>query len=142
MYLRAIPAIQFLVGDAILAIRCHAASARGAADHEPTTRAAARRGGLGPAPNCATSPPCSRPLCTESGPDLPMLRDGHHRMTPSRLRGSARTWSRRRVRLEDCIPAENQDTLAISRQPLSVGCLFSLYWMPIYQSVSIYPLIE
>ena len=70
----------------------------------------------------------------EFGPELPLLHDGHHRMTPDPGRASsARTlepydlfW------LEDCTPAENQEALRLVRQhtttPLAIGEIFNTVW--------------
>jgi mannonate dehydratase len=74
----------------------------------------------------------------EFGPELPLLHDGHHRMTPIQAAQLARSlepydlfW------LEDCTPAENQEALRLVRQhsttPLAIGEIFNTVWD--YQSI-------
>jgi mannonate dehydratase len=74
----------------------------------------------------------------EFGPDLPLLHDGHHRMTPIQAAKLGKSlepfdlfW------LEDCTPAENQDALRLVRQhtttPLAIGEVFNTVWD--YQSL-------
>ncbi len=69
----------------------------------------------------------------EFGPELPLLHDGHHRMTPLQAAKLAKSlepydlfW------LEDCTPAENQEALKLVRQasttPLAIGEIFNTYW--------------
>jgi mannonate dehydratase len=69
----------------------------------------------------------------EFGPELPLLHDGHHRMTPIQAARLGRDlepydlfW------LEDCTPAENQDALRLVRQhtttPLAIGEVFNTVW--------------
>jgi mannonate dehydratase len=69
----------------------------------------------------------------EFGPELPLLHDGHHRMTPSQAARLGKAlepydlfW------LEDCTPAENQDALRLVRQhtttPLAIGEVFNTGW--------------
>ena len=69
----------------------------------------------------------------EFGPELPLLHDGHHRMTPIQAARLARSlepydlfW------LEDCTPAENQEALRLVRQhsitPLAIGEIFNTVW--------------
>ncbi|NED97618.1 D-galactonate dehydratase family protein [Phytoactinopolyspora alkaliphila] len=66
----------------------------------------------------------------EFGPDLPLLHDGHHRMTPIQAAKLGKAlepydlfW------LEDCTPAENQEALRLVRQhtttPLAIGEIFN-----------------
>jgi len=69
----------------------------------------------------------------EFGPDVPLLHDGHHRMTPiqaARLGKSLEPFDL--FWLEDCTPAENQDALRLVRQhtttPLAVGEVFNTIW--------------
>ena len=70
---------------------------------------------------------------SEFGPDLPLLHDGHHRMTPIQAAKLGKSlepfdlfW------LEDCTPAENQDALRLVRQhtttPLAIGEVFNTVW--------------
>ena len=95
---------------------------------------AAVRGGLGhPRPTCATSRASSRPCAHEFGPGLPLLHDGHHRLTPiqaARLGKSLEPYDL--FWLEDCTPAENQDALRLVRQhtttPLAIGEVFNTVW--------------
>ena len=69
----------------------------------------------------------------EFGPELPLLHDGHHRMTPIRAARLGKSlepydlfW------LEDCTPAENQEALRLVRQhtttPLAIGEIFNSVW--------------
>ncbi|MFJ5546028.1 D-mannonate dehydratase ManD [Micromonospora chalcea] len=69
----------------------------------------------------------------EFGPELPLLHDGHHRMTPIQAAKLAKAlepydlfW------LEDCTPAENQEALRLVRQhtttPLAIGEVFNTVW--------------
>jgi mannonate dehydratase len=66
----------------------------------------------------------------EFGPDLPLLHDAHHRLTPQQAARLGKAlepydlfW------LEDCTPAENQDGLRLVRQhtttPLAIGEIFN-----------------
>ncbi|GAA1714951.1 D-galactonate dehydratase family protein [Fodinicola feengrottensis] len=69
----------------------------------------------------------------EFGPELPLLHDGHHRMTPIQAAKLGKAlepydlfW------LEDCTPAENQAALRLVRQhtttPLAIGEIFNTVW--------------
>jgi mannonate dehydratase len=69
----------------------------------------------------------------EFGPELPLLHDVHHRLTPieaaklaQRLEPYDLFW------LEDCTPAENQAALRLVRQhsttPLAIGEVFNTVW--------------
>lgn len=69
----------------------------------------------------------------EFGPELPLLHDGHHRMTPNQAAQLGRAlepydlfW------LEDCTPAENQEGLrrvrSMTTQPLAIGEIFNTVW--------------
>lgn len=69
----------------------------------------------------------------EFGAELPLLHDGHHRMTPiqaaklgKQLEPYDLFW------LEDCTPAENQQALRLVRQhtttPLAIGEVFNTVW--------------
>ncbi|AJT42511.1 D-mannonate dehydratase ManD [Psychromicrobium lacuslunae] len=69
----------------------------------------------------------------EFGPDLPLLHDGHHRMTPiqaAKLGKSLEPYDL--FWLEDCTPAENQESLRLVRQhtttPLAIGEIFNTVW--------------
>ena len=69
----------------------------------------------------------------EFGPELTLLHDGHHRMTPvqaARLAKSLEPYDL--FWLEDCTPAENQDALRLVRQhsttPLAIGEIFNTLW--------------
>jgi mannonate dehydratase len=69
----------------------------------------------------------------EFGPDIPLLHDGHHRMTPiqaARLGKSLEPYDL--FWLEDCTPAENQAALRLVRQhtttPLAIGEIFNTVW--------------
>jgi len=69
----------------------------------------------------------------EFGPDLPLLHDGHHRMTPIQAAKLGKSlepfdlfW------LEDVTPAENPEALRLVRQhtttPLAIGEIFNTVW--------------
>jgi len=69
----------------------------------------------------------------EFGPSMPLLHDGHHRMTPIQAAKLGKAlepydlfW------LEDCTPAENQEALRLVRQhtttPLAIGEVFNTIW--------------
>ncbi|WP_430592029.1 D-mannonate dehydratase ManD [Humidisolicoccus flavus] len=69
----------------------------------------------------------------EFGPDVPLLHDGHHRMTPiqaAKLGKSLEPYNL--FWLEDCTPAENQEALRLVRQhtttPLAIGEIFNTVW--------------
>jgi mannonate dehydratase len=70
---------------------------------------------------------------SEFGPEIPLLHDGHHRMTPIQAAQLGKSlepydlfW------LEDCTPAENQEALRLVRQhtttPLAIGEIFNTIW--------------
>ncbi len=66
----------------------------------------------------------------EFGPELPLLHDGHHRMTPiqaAKLGNALEPYDL--FWLEDCTPAENQQGLRLVRQhtttPLAIGEIFN-----------------
>jgi len=70
---------------------------------------------------------------SEFGAELPLLHDGHHRMTPNQAARLGKAlepydlfW------LEDCTPAENQESLRLVRQhtttPLAIGEVFNSVW--------------
>jgi mannonate dehydratase len=70
---------------------------------------------------------------SEFGPELPLLHDGHHRMTPiqaARLGKDLEPYDL--FWLEDCTPAENQEALRLVRQhtttPLAIGEVFNTVW--------------
>ncbi|QGN34541.1 D-mannonate dehydratase ManD [Microlunatus sp. Gsoil 973] len=70
---------------------------------------------------------------SEFGPDVPLLHDGHHRMTPiqaAKLGKSLEPYDL--FWLEDCTPAENQEALRLVRQhtttPLAIGEIFNTVW--------------
>jgi mannonate dehydratase len=69
----------------------------------------------------------------EFGPELPLLHDAHHRLTPIQAAKLGRSlepydlfW------LEDCTPAENQEALRLVRShtvtPLAIGEVFNTVW--------------
>ena len=67
------------------------------------------------------------------GPELPLLHDAHHRMTPiqaAKLGQSLEPYDL--FWLEDCTPAENQAALRLVRQhtttPLAIGEVFNSAW--------------
>ena len=69
----------------------------------------------------------------EFGPELTLLHDGHHRMTPiqaAKLGKSLEPYDL--FWLEDCTPAENQEALRLVRHhtttPLAIGEVFNTVW--------------
>jgi len=69
----------------------------------------------------------------EFGPEIPLLHDAHHRMTPiqaAKLGKSLEPYDL--FWLEDCTPAENQDALrwvrAHTTTPLAIGEVFNTVW--------------
>ena len=69
----------------------------------------------------------------EFGAELPLLHDGHHRMTPiqaARLGKALEPYDL--FWLEDCTPAENQEALRLVRRhtttPLAIGEIFNTVW--------------
>jgi len=69
----------------------------------------------------------------EFGPELTLLHDGHHRMTPiqaAKLGKSLEPYDL--FWLEDCTPGENQESLRLVRQhtvtPLAIGEVFNTVW--------------
>lgn len=69
----------------------------------------------------------------EFGPELPLLHDAHHRLTPiqaAQLGKSVEPYDL--FWLEDCTPAENQEALRLVRQhtttPLAIGEIFNTVW--------------
>lgn len=69
----------------------------------------------------------------EFGAELPLLHDGHHRMTPiqaARLGKDLEPYDL--FWLEDCTPAENQEALRLVRRhtttPLAIGEVFNTVW--------------
>ncbi|PPF45416.1 bifunctional D-altronate/D-mannonate dehydratase [Pseudoclavibacter sp. AY1F1] len=103
-------------------------------DHEP-----AQRGGLPNEEDWDTRsylrhlPSVFEAVRNEFGPELPLLHDGHHRMTPiqaAKLGKSLEPYDL--FWLEDCTPAENQEALRLVRQhtttPLAIGEIFNTVW--------------
>ncbi len=103
-------------------------------DHEP-----AQRGGLPNEEDWDTRsylrhlPSVFEAVRNEFGPELPLLHDGHHRMTPIQAAQLGKSlepydlfW------LEDCTPAENPEALRLVRQhtttPLAIGEIFNTIW--------------
>ncbi|HEU0257014.1 MAG TPA: D-mannonate dehydratase ManD [Microbacteriaceae bacterium] len=90
-------------------------------------------------------PTVFRAVREEFGPDLPLLHDGHHRMTPNEAAVLGKSlepydlfW------LEDCTPAENQEALRRVRSqtttPLAIGEIFNTVFD--YQSLITEQLID
>lgn len=103
-------------------------------DHEP-----ARRGALPVEEDWDTPsylrhiPGVFEAVRNEFGPEMPLLHDGHHRMTPRQAAQLGKSlepydlfW------LEDCTPAENQEALRLVRRhtitPLAIGEVFNTVW--------------
>ena len=96
-------------------------------------RSEAGRGGLGHPRVPDHLPGVFEAVRNEFGPDIPLLHDGHHRMTPIQAAKLGKAlepydlfW------LEDCTPAENQEALRLVRQhtttPLAIGEIFNTVW--------------
>ena len=67
------------------------------------------------------------------GPDIELLHDGHHRMTPIEAARLGKALEPHRLFwLEDATPAENQEAFRLIRQhtttPLAVGEIFNTIW--------------
>ena len=103
-------------------------------DHEP-----AQRGALPAEEDWDTRsylrhvPTVFEAVRNEFGPEIPLLHDGHHRMTPiqaAKLGKSLEPYDL--FWLEDCTPAENQEALRLVRQhtttPLAIGEIFNTVW--------------
>lgn len=103
-------------------------------DHEP-----AQRGALPAQEDWDTRsylrhvPTVFEAVRNEFGPELPLLHDAHHRMTPIQAAQLGKSlepydlfW------LEDCTPAENPEALRLVRQhtttPLAIGEVFNSLW--------------
>ncbi|KQS22094.1 D-mannonate dehydratase ManD [Frigoribacterium sp. Leaf186] len=103
-------------------------------DHEP-----AQRGALPAEEDWDTRsylrhvPTVFEAVRNEFGPEIPLLHDGHHRMTPiqaARLGKSLEPYDL--FWLEDVTPAENPEALRLVRQhtttPLAIGEIFNTVW--------------
>src|SRR3954468_6042363 len=103
-------------------------------DHEP-----AQRGALPAEEDWDTRaylrhiPTVFEAVRNEFGPDLPLLHDGHHRMTPiqaAKLGKSLEPYDL--FWIEDVTPAENPEALRLVRQhtttPLAIGEIFNTVW--------------
>lgn len=69
----------------------------------------------------------------EFGPELTLLHDAHHRLTPIQAAKLGKELEPYNLFwLEDCTPAENQDALRLVRQhtttPLAIGEVFNTVW--------------
>lgn len=69
----------------------------------------------------------------EFGPELTLLHDAHHRLTPIQAAKLGKELELYNLFwLEDCTPAENQDALRLVRQhtttPLAIGEVFNTVW--------------
>ncbi|PPI25241.1 MULTISPECIES: D-mannonate dehydratase ManD [unclassified Rathayibacter] len=128
----AVPGLQSIYGIASNAVLEGNEGVR--YDHEP-----AQRGGLPTEEDWDTRaylrhvPRVFEAVRNEFGPGLPLLHDGHHRMTPIQAAALGKSlepydlfW------LEDCTPAENQEALRLVRQhtttPLAIGEVFNTVW--------------
>ncbi|MFD5871312.1 D-mannonate dehydratase ManD [Streptomyces sp. NPDC060322] len=81
----------------------------------------------------------------EFGPDLPLLHDAHHRLTPIQAARLGKDLEPYRLFwLEDCTPAENQEALRLVRRhtttPLAIGEVFNTVYD--YQSLITEQLID
>jgi mannonate dehydratase len=125
----AVPGLKVIYG-----VASQAQSSGKRYDYEP-----AQRAGLPKEEDWDTSaylrhlPSVFEAVRAEFGPDLPLLHDGHHRMTPiqaAKLGKSLEPYDL--FWLEDCTPAENQDALRVVRQhtttPLAIGEVFNTVW--------------
>ena len=127
-----VPGLKAIYGIASQAADAGDASVR--YDHEP-----ARRGAQPLQEDWDTRaylrhmPKVFEAVRNEFGPEIPLLHDGHHRMTPIQAAQLGKSlepydlfW------LEDCTPAENQEALRLVRQhtttPLAIGEIFNTVW--------------
>lgn len=103
-------------------------------DHEP-----ARRGALPVTEDWDTPsylrhiPGVFEAVRAEFGAELPLLHDGHHRMTPLQAAQLGKSLEPYQIFwLEDCTPAENQEALRLVRRhtttPLAIGEVFNTVW--------------
>ena len=129
------PGLKSIYGVASSATRRPAPRGVRRYDHEPARRSAVPgRGGAGtPAPTCATSRRVFEAVRNEFGPELPLLHDAHHRLTPiqaAKLGKSLEPYDL--FWLEDVHPAENQAALRRVREhtttPLAIGEVFNTIW--------------
>jgi mannonate dehydratase len=129
-----VPGLQAIYGIASNDADTTGGSAGARYDHEP-----ARRGDLPFEEDWDTRaylrhlPGVFEAVRGEFGAELPLLHDGHHRMTPIQAARLGRAlepydlfW------LEDCTPAENPEALKLVRQhtttPLAIGEIFNTVW--------------
>ena len=103
-------------------------------DYEPAQRSAAPKEEIwDTAAYLRHLPGVFESVRAEFGPALPLLHDGHHRMTPIEAAKLGKAlepydlfW------LEDCTPAENQEALRLVRRhtttPLAIGEVFNSVW--------------
>ena len=127
-----VPGLKAIYGIASQTVDAGGGEAR--YDHEP-----ARRGALPVQEDWDTRsymrhlPGVFEAVRNEFGPEIPLLHDGHHRMTPiqaAKLGKSLEPYDL--FWLEDCTPAENQEALRLVRQhtttPLAIGEIFNTVW--------------
>ena len=127
-----VPGLRAIYGIASQA--AEATDSGGRYDYEP-----ARRGGKPVEEDWDTRaylnhvPGVFEAVRNEFGADIPLLHDGHHRMTPiqaAKLGKSLEPYDL--FWLEDCTPAENQEALRLVRQhtttPLAIGEIFNTVW--------------
>jgi mannonate dehydratase len=81
----------------------------------------------------------------EFGPELPLLHDAHHRLTPTQAAQLGKALEPYELFwLEDCTPAENQESLRFVRQhtttPLAIGEVLNSIWD--YQTIITERLID
>lgn len=127
-----VPGLQAIYGIASQSAAAGGGDAR--YDHEP-----ARRGARPAEEDWDTRaylrhiPTVFEAVRNEFGPELPLLHDGHHRMTPIQAAQLGKSlepydlfW------LEDATPAENPEALRLIRQhtttPLAIGEVFNTVW--------------
>ncbi len=126
-----VPGLKAIYG---IAAQARTSATRVRYDHEP-----ARRGAKPAEEDWDTRaylshlPGVFEAVRNEFGPDIPLLHDGHHRMTPiqaARLGKDLEPYDL--FWLEDCTPAENQEALRLVRQhtttPLAIGEIFNTVW--------------
>jgi mannonate dehydratase len=128
----AVPGLKSIYG--IASNTTYEANADKRYDHEP-----AQRGGLPIEEDWDTRsylrhiPTVFEAVRAEFGPELPLLHDGHHRMSPIQAAQLGKSlepydlfW------LEDVTPAENPEALRLVRQhsttPLAIGEIFNTVW--------------
>ncbi len=126
--------------DTVYGVAASAAGDGERYDYEPARRGSGKKGHVLPVEESWDTdaylrhvPQVFEAVREEFGPDLPLLHDGHHRMTPREAAQLGKAlepfnlfW------LEDCTPAEDPTALRYVREqtttPLAIGEVFNSVW--------------